>query len=158
MRLFHVDHNAQPKLARDIRSPMTDEMREEGKARGYASDTFLAMMHAERARLAALCYAAGGYHHVADIEGVNLEFAWTATQNGALSESWSQEPPAGVKPTEPAYHVVGGHRYGRKSSDIGDLVEADGKWFIVETFGFAEITNAVIDAMMNAKVTEALRD
>jgi len=81
----------------------------------------------------------GLYDEVATIEGDDLEYVFTATNNGVLSDSWSRNPPPGVTPTFPNVHIEKGVEYGRRSTSVGDLVEKDGMLHLVAAIGFREI-------------------
>lgn len=66
-----------------------------------------------------------------------LEWLWRVTQNGVVSESWSREPPAGVVPEGDGCVRIGERVFGRKSSDVGDVIlTEDGKRYFVDSIGF----------------------
>lgn len=148
--LFHVDHAHDPKAARDLRFPFTDEMEAissqlHGVDWSKATPEQRALMQrhgelasAELSRLAAAMFEAGGYVRVARIEG-DENYAYEATQNGVLSDSWSREPPPGVSPCEPSFHLHEGRRLGRKSTDIGDLLLVNGRMLVVDSIGFKPV-------------------
>ena len=141
--LFHVDYENHPKLGRDLRSPMTGEMSalilKDGTRTSAERKQIKLLEDAEAMRLSKALFEQGGYVRVAEIEG-DMNQAYTATQNGVLSDSWSQEPPEGVKTFEPSFHLHDGKRYGRRSTDVGDLMQQDGRYFRVASIGFTEIT------------------
>ena len=90
---------------------------------------------------AAGLWARGGYEKVAEVDG-DLDRAFAATQNGVMSDSWSRMPPCGVRPVPPCYVEVDGERYGRKSSEVGDIMEEDGVLRVVDMLGFTELPAA----------------
>jgi hypothetical protein len=87
--------------------------------------------------LAAEKFASGGYEAVAYIDAETLDRAFEATQNGALSDSWSRSPPNGVAPIEPRTIEHNGVHYGRRSTMVGDIVQSDGQNYVVMSCGFA---------------------
>lgn len=84
----------------------------------------------------------GFYKHVADVDSDDLEYLYKATQNGVLSDSWSQEPPEWIKPVAKSvsHH---GEEYGLRSTSIGDIVEKDGNMYVVANIGFKKMDKAV---------------
>ena len=99
-------------------------------------------------KLATTYFLLGGYDRVAEIDGEDEIFAFRATQNGALSDSWSQEPPEGVHPCEPSFHLLDGERIGRKSTEVGDvLMVNNATFFVIDTFGVARLKLTVQEAM-----------
>jgi hypothetical protein len=65
------------------------------------------------------------YKLVAEIDADNLEYAWRYTQH--LDEAWNEDPATGIKPTGEGPF---------RSSAVGDLIEKDGEFFYVHSFGF----------------------
>jgi len=112
--LYHLNYEKNPQLACDIR---------------FENDL-------EKILVA---YKSGNYDAVALIWNRDLDFAFKATQNGVLSETWSQEPPKDVFPKTPFYHLIGNRRYGRRSTDIGDIMELEGKLYVVAMIGFTKL-------------------
>jgi hypothetical protein len=148
--LFHLNHEADPMIARELSFPMTEEMNAVlATLRGDSAD-HLAEAEANGARYAKLrtteflrlandLWQRGCFVQVAEIEG-DVDYAYKATQNGVLSASWSQEPPAGVTPSEPSYHLHAGERYGRKSTEVGDILKLeDGRLVVVDRIGFVAL-------------------
>lgn len=85
-------------------------------------------------------FEAGLYEHVADVEGGDLEFLYSATNNGVLSPFWSRIPPEGVSPVRPAYRLGhDGERLGLRSTSVGDIVELEGRLHVVASLGFRDI-------------------
>jgi hypothetical protein len=74
-----------------------------------------------------------------------LERAWIVTQNGVISDSWSQRPPEGLTPLGETFFVRHDKRsnadvrFGRKSSDKGDIFQIDNKFYVCASIGFTEI-------------------
>jgi len=136
-------------MARNIRSPMTDQMVVLIRAGNAGSDEVRQLEAAERAKLAATLFIQGGYVLVAHVDGNEPEFAFKATQNGVLSESWSRFPPTGVQPVTPNFHLgENGEKYGRKSTDIGDIiVMSDGRVLMVDKVGFTDLSNTEIQIL-----------
>ncbi len=106
---------------------------------------------------------AGGYIPVATFQpqaDLNIsdacERAWTVTQNGVVSDSWSQYPTPGLTPIGETYfirfdaHTKKDVRLGRKSSDIGDLFEIGGKFYACFSYGFQEIPGVRVSADGNS--------
>lgn len=91
------------------------------------------------AELVGRMLAKGLFVAVASIDGDELERAFTLTQNGGASESWSRLPPEGVTPLGPGTLMVGGKGFGYASTSVGDLVIRDGRVHVVARFGFEEI-------------------
>lgn len=82
----------------------------------------------------------GLYERVAEAEGDDLERLYAATNNGVMSSSWSRQPPEGVTPAEPGYHVgPDGTKYGLRSTSVGDLVFSEGRILAVDKIGFRDI-------------------
>lgn len=79
------------------------------------------------------------YLPVAEIASDDLEYAFKVTQNGAVSDSWSQIPPEHVKPLGDGYHLVNHRRYGYRSSMVGDRFELNGVMFECSSVGFKEV-------------------
>lgn len=75
----------------------------------------------------------GAYDLVAEVDGTNLEDAWSKTQNDIRTSSWSLAPLDGAKPLG-----LSG-RMGHRSSMVGDIVEVDGMMHVVDIIGFKEI-------------------
>ena len=96
----------------------------------------------KRDRLVKQAFYIGSYTHVANIDNTNPEVAYMHTQNGPLTESWSMKPTEMTHPVGKTYHDFGDDKkYGRRSTDIGDLVETeDGKFYVVSEFGFVQVT------------------
>jgi hypothetical protein len=87
----------------------------------------------------------GGYELVAWVDGTDPEDAWRLTQNGVSSVSWSRLPPPRVHPVgdgvgDGVVAVPVGGRFGRRSSDMGDVVmgEGGGIWRVA-MFGFVSL-------------------
>jgi hypothetical protein len=86
-----------------------------------------------------------GYAKVATVEcdehqdiPANLEHAYKLMQNGVVTDSWTLSPPDGLTPlVKPIYHNQ--QAYGHRSMSMGDIVEVDGKEYVVATYGFEEI-------------------
>lgn len=140
--LFHIDYENHSKLGRDLRVPIADEIStlvlKEGTRTTAEREQIKLLGDAEAARLCKLLFEKGGYIRVAEIDG-DLNQAYKFTQNGVLTDSWSQEPLDGVKTFEPSFHLHDGKRYGLRSTDIGDLMMQDGRYFRVASIGFTEI-------------------
>jgi hypothetical protein len=139
--LYHLDY--------ENHSEMTPEMSDLAKIfadkslpqleRDAAHDKFKTLKETACHKLAADLFRKGGYIKVAEIDSNDMEYVFKATQNGVLSDSWSRMPPEYVKPCEPSFHLHKDEKYGRKSTDVGDILEVDGKLFIVASFGFKAI-------------------
>lgn len=81
----------------------------------------------------------GAFMPVAWVDGFDLEFAYKATQNGVLTESWSMRPVTGVRPIGTPFHLIDGRKLGRRSSMVGDLFERRGRTHLVASIGFVEM-------------------
>lgn len=92
-----------------------------------------------RSTLALSVYENDGYEAVAKIDTNHLEEAYTLTQNGVLTPSWSVDCPEGVTPLGKGYVVINGLELGYKSSEIGDIFLLGEEAFVVDTFGFEKI-------------------
>jgi hypothetical protein len=90
----------------------------------------------ERAERAKRAYANGHYEAVANIDSDDLERAYFWTNN--IDSSWSRNPAPGVSVLRPLHHKDG-QTYGLRSSMVGDLFILNGKFFVVDSFGFASI-------------------
>jgi hypothetical protein len=98
--------------------------------------------NSDRPVLAARLLREGHYRAVAECDllpsAAGLEMAWTMTQNGVLTDSWSRKPPSGLRPLEPSVIIESGRVYGRRSSMVGDVIEygttreADGAYVAIE--------------------------
>jgi len=81
----------------------------------------------ERPAIAARLLAEGDYEAVGECDLLpsvaGLEMAWTMTQNGVLSDSWSRQPPPGLRALEPTVIIDRCRAYGRRSSMVGDVIE-----------------------------------
>ena len=154
LKVFHISDDVA--AAREIRSPMTDYMsdllREIGEidyANGGMTEhqralyTVFANVKAQaRDRMVRQAFDIGSYTHVANVAGNDLEVAYKHTQNGVLTESWSLSPTDLVQTVGKNFHDYGygGEKYGRRSTDIGDLVEKeDGTLYVVSEIGFVEV-------------------
>lgn len=92
-----------------------------------------------RAEAARTALEAELYVAVAEIDTEDLDRAYMLTQNGIVSDSWFLDPPPGVRPLGDAHTGPGGQKLGHKSTEMGDVMIKDGKAFVVDIFGFAEI-------------------
>jgi hypothetical protein len=79
------------------------------------------------------------YEPVAAVNTDDLEYAYAATNNGVISQSWSREPPEGVIPVFPGFHIIRGEIYGRKSSEVGDVFDLNGVRYVVASCGFTPL-------------------
>jgi hypothetical protein len=79
---------------------------------------------------------------VAWVDGIDLGFAYKATQNGVLTDSWSMWPVAGMRPIGQPFHIADGRKVGRRSSMVGDRFESHGKTFVCANTEFAELPPA----------------
>jgi hypothetical protein len=77
----------------------------------------------------------GSYKLMAEVEGNNLDHAYMKTKN--LEHSWSLRPQDGLKVVAP----VGDHNGepGHRSTMVGDLIESDGRFYMVAMVGFAQM-------------------
>lgn len=94
---------------------------------------------AKRGKLAYQAFFDGHYERVAEIASDRLDEAYRLTQNGVASPSWSLEPPPGLTACEPNFHLHRGERYGRKSSQVGDIFERAGTLYLCADIGFAAL-------------------
>jgi hypothetical protein len=92
----------------------------------------------------------GHYLPVAEIEGDNIEHAWTMMQNGVMTESWTMAPPKGLRPLA-APLVENGKTYGHRSADLGDVFVVDGKAFVCLPVGFGEVPGLTTMVMLTLK-------
>lgn len=82
------------------------------------------------------------YDLVAEVETEDLNYVYTATNNGVISDNWSTEPPKDVRPVEPS--IVGD--LGRRSTCVGDIIDFDGKLHVVAPIGFFVIEADIISS------------
>lgn len=80
----------------------------------------------------------GLYEHVADVEGLDLEYIFAATQNGVMTDSWSRLPPENIKPVNATF-IHNGEELGFRSTSVGDVLDDDGTLYYVDRFGFKEL-------------------
>lgn len=87
---------------------------------------------------AAKLFGEGAYQKMVEIDTDDLDEAYRITQNGVVTESWTLEPPEGTRPlVAPINH--NGKTYGHRSTSVGDILDLNGKRFVVADFGFIEI-------------------
>ena len=79
----------------------------------------------------------GLYKLMCEVDTDRPEYAYKLTQNGVVTDSWTLEPPQGLKvlvaPIE-----KDGKTYGHRSTSMGDVMIIDNKVFVVATFGFED--------------------
>src|SRR3546814_458539 len=92
-----------------------------------------------RSEVARAALDADSYVAVAEIDSDSLDDAYMLTQNGLVSDSWSRMPPKGVTPLGGGIIRAGGRELGYKSTEVGDVMLLNGKAYVVDTLGFAEI-------------------
>lgn len=92
---------------------------------------------------AAQAFKDGGYDHLATFEGFgvdDLETLFHATQNGVATDSWSLNP---LFPDRMSIHgtffMKDGQAYGFRSMSVGDIIEIDGTFHLVDSFGFKQL-------------------
>ena len=131
IRILHLSYDLTPEERLAVTSPAPPEGVDDGREPlGPAG---------WRAEAARRLLGRGGYHEVATVVTDDIEVALRLTQNGIASPSWSRQPPPGVIPTPPGHVLIRGREYGFKSTEVGDLMVRDGRTYVVDTFGFAEI-------------------
>jgi hypothetical protein len=150
IRVYHLDPEITTAAERQaLQWPDIPDWKEK-LAKGALGTT----ISAARADVARELFAKDAYIAVAEVETDDPEAAFVATQNGVQTPSWSLQPVTGVtvlaKP-----HVIHGEVFGRKSSDIGDLVKCDGQFLMVDAFGFS---NVAIDPATEEAPTPAAEE
>lgn len=117
MKLFHLDWENGHK--HKFHSRLTFPGLGTGDSLAKGDDVFDAAL---------VAFQGGFFHHVAEIEGGDLNFAFRSTQN--IDEAWGDAPAEGVKP-------VGSGPF--RSTSVGDIIEQDGVYSLVSSFGFKEL-------------------
>jgi hypothetical protein len=69
----------------------------------------------------------------------SLDYAYRMMQNGVFSDSWTLEPPHGLKPLLDPIEVDGVGAYGHRSAMMGDLFEIGGQRYVVAAIGFLKL-------------------
>ena len=100
---------------------------------------------ADRQTAAALQALADGlYLAVAEIEGTPSD-AYKVTQNGVVSDSWTLDPPPGVKPLFEGIETAD-RPLGLRSTSMGDIMLHQGRALLVATVGYLDLgAEAILD-------------
>lgn len=75
-------------------------------------------------------FESGLYDHVADIDGLERNEVFPATNNGILSPSWSREPPQGIRPVDVASDAE------MRSTSVGDIIDDGGSLYVCAPLGW----------------------
>jgi hypothetical protein len=88
----------------------------------------------------AAAFKAGYYTAVCVGQTADLDDMYSWTQNGIVTDSWCLKPLLDKwVPIYPDFHLHNGKKYGRRSSMIGDVFNANGVYFTCSTFGFTRL-------------------